>query len=265
MKKYDLALRDYNEAIRRNPKFAPAYEMRGDANFNLQQYGRAIDDFNRNISLKPNNAQSYVRRGAVYESLKQYDKAIQDYDQAIRLDPGHARTYTRRANAKKLSGDLSGAAADQRYRATAEKAIRRLPVTSHAPRTATTVKMISLDGSRLTFDEFRRVAQSGEPVQIDPAALPAMLRSRARGGKARARRRPGLRRQYRRRIARRRSRSARRIGTAAAQRGPLPRLRSGRAARSRRSPRHDADPRQRARQRFFGHPARSSPSACATC
>jgi Flp pilus assembly protein TadD/class 3 adenylate cyclase len=114
LKKYDLALRDYTEAIRRNPKFAPAYEMRGDANFNLQQYGRAIDDFNRNISLKPNNAQSYVRRGSVYESLKQYDKAIQDYDQAIRLDPGHARTYTRRANAKKLSGDSSGAAADLR-------------------------------------------------------------------------------------------------------------------------------------------------------
>jgi histidine ammonia-lyase len=38
--------------------------------------------------------------------------------------------------------------------------------------------MISLDGSRLTLDEFRRVAQSGEHVQIDPAALPAMLRSR---------------------------------------------------------------------------------------
>ncbi len=38
--------------------------------------------------------------------------------------------------------------------------------------------MISLDGSRLTLDELRRVAQAGEPVQIDPAALPAMLRSR---------------------------------------------------------------------------------------
>jgi len=39
--------------------------------------------------------------------------------------------------------------------------------------------MISLDGSRLTFDELRRVAHLDEPVQIDPAALPAMLRSRA--------------------------------------------------------------------------------------
>src|ERR1700733_2051962 len=39
--------------------------------------------------------------------------------------------------------------------------------------------MISLSGSHLTFDELRRVAQQDEPVQIDPAALPAMLRSRA--------------------------------------------------------------------------------------
>src|ERR1700735_3639784 len=34
-------------------------------------------------------------------------------------------------------------------------------------------------GSHLTFDEPRRVAQHDEPAQIDPAALPAMLRSRA--------------------------------------------------------------------------------------
>ena len=39
--------------------------------------------------------------------------------------------------------------------------------------------MISLDGSRLTFDEFRRVAQLNEAVRIDPDALPAMLHSRA--------------------------------------------------------------------------------------
>ena len=39
--------------------------------------------------------------------------------------------------------------------------------------------MIFLDGSRLTFDEFQRVTQQSEPVQIAPAALPAMLRSRA--------------------------------------------------------------------------------------
>lgn len=39
--------------------------------------------------------------------------------------------------------------------------------------------MISLDGSHLTFDQFQRVSRFDEEVQIDPAALPGMLRSRA--------------------------------------------------------------------------------------
>jgi Flp pilus assembly protein TadD/class 3 adenylate cyclase len=115
LKRYDQAVRDYGEAIRLNAKFAPAYEMRGEANFNLQQYGRALDDLNRAILLKPNNAPSYIRRALVHENLRQYEKAILDYDQAIRLQPANARAYNGRANAKRLSGDQRGAAADQRY------------------------------------------------------------------------------------------------------------------------------------------------------
>ncbi len=115
LKQYDRGVRDFGEAIRLNAKFAPAYEMRGEANFNLQQYGRALEDLDRAILLKPNNAPSYIRRALVYENLKQYEKAILDYDQAIRLQPANARAYNGRANAKKLSGDPRGAAADQKY------------------------------------------------------------------------------------------------------------------------------------------------------
>jgi len=39
--------------------------------------------------------------------------------------------------------------------------------------------MISLDGSRLNFDEVHRVAQFDEAVRVDPDAIPGMLRSRA--------------------------------------------------------------------------------------
>jgi class 3 adenylate cyclase len=115
LKQYDLAVRDYSETIRLKPKFAPVYEMRGEANLNLRQYGRALEDLNRAILLKPNNAPSYLKRAAVYEALMQYKKAIQDYDHAILLQPRNHRSYDRRANAKKLSGDSSGAAADERY------------------------------------------------------------------------------------------------------------------------------------------------------
>src|ERR1700722_1368623 len=39
--------------------------------------------------------------------------------------------------------------------------------------------MTLLTGSSLPFDELQRVTQRDEPAQLDPAALPAMLRSRA--------------------------------------------------------------------------------------
>ncbi|HYL35866.1 MAG TPA: tetratricopeptide repeat protein [Bryobacteraceae bacterium] len=115
LEQYDLAARDHGEAIRLNPKFGVAYDNRANARINLRQYDLALEDLNQAIRIRPNNVQSYLRRAGVYENLKQYDKAIQDYDQVIRLQPNNARAYNGRANAKNLSGDGRGAAADRRY------------------------------------------------------------------------------------------------------------------------------------------------------
>ena len=115
LKQYDLAARDHGEAIRLNPKFGVAYDNRANARINLRQFDLALEDLNQAIRIRPNNVQSYLRRAGVYENLKQYDKAIQDYDQVIRLQPNNAPAYNGRANAKNLSGDGRGAAADRRY------------------------------------------------------------------------------------------------------------------------------------------------------
>lgn len=115
LNQYDLAARDYGEAIRLNPNFALAYDNRGNCYNNLHQYDRALEDYNQAIRLRPNIAQTYLRRAVTFENLKQYERAIEDYDQAIRLQPNNARGYFGRANAKHLSGDRRGAAADRRY------------------------------------------------------------------------------------------------------------------------------------------------------
>lgn len=115
LNQYDLAARDYGEAIRLNPNFALAYDNRGNCYNNLHQYDRALEDYNQAIRLRPNIAQTYLRRAVTFENLKQYERAIEDYDQAIRLQPNNARAYFGRANAKHLSGDRRGAAADRRY------------------------------------------------------------------------------------------------------------------------------------------------------
>jgi len=114
-KQFDQAVRDYSEAIRLNPSFVLAYDGRGNAYINLQQWDRALQDFTQALQLKPSNAQAHLRRALVYENLQQYSKAIQDYDQAIQIEPGNARAYNLRANAKSMSGDGRGAAADRNY------------------------------------------------------------------------------------------------------------------------------------------------------
>ena len=68
--------------------------------------------------------------------------------------------------------------------------------------------MVSLDGSRLSLHEVHQVSTDNAPVEIASQAIAAMQTLPRRGGAARIRRRTRLRRQHRRRVAGRCSRSA---------------------------------------------------------
>jgi tetratricopeptide (TPR) repeat protein len=92
-REYDLAIQDLDQAIRRDPHYAPAFQSRGTA-YSLQgQYDRAIGDFNQAIRLDPKSATSFYARGGVYNVQGQFDRAIQDFDQAIRLKPDLAPVF----------------------------------------------------------------------------------------------------------------------------------------------------------------------------
>lgn len=47
----------------------------------------AIKDYDEAIKLDPKFANAFNSRGSAYFEKGQYDRAILDYDQAIRLDP----------------------------------------------------------------------------------------------------------------------------------------------------------------------------------
>ena len=96
--RYQEAVRDYTEAIRLDPKYAPAYNNRGNAYNDLKQYEKAIRDHTEAIRLDPKYAHAYSNRGNVYKALKQYEKAIRDHTEAIRLDPKYALAYYNRGN-----------------------------------------------------------------------------------------------------------------------------------------------------------------------
>jgi protein O-mannosyl-transferase len=75
-----------------------AYSERG-------QYQLAINDFDEAIRLKPDMAEAYNNRGGIYSTLGQYRLAINDFDEAIRLKPDLAEAYFGRGGAYLLQSN----------------------------------------------------------------------------------------------------------------------------------------------------------------
>jgi tetratricopeptide (TPR) repeat protein len=98
-KDYDRAIKDFNEAIRWDPKNAAAFFDRGNARLAKKEYYQAIRDFDEAIRLDPNYVTAFINRGNAWADLKEYDRAIRDFDEAIRLDPKHNGAFNSRGSA----------------------------------------------------------------------------------------------------------------------------------------------------------------------
>ena len=79
------AIKNYTEAIKRNPKFTKAYNNRGIAYVGRQQYDLAIADFNKAIELDPKNGKVYNNRAIAYWQKGEVARARQDIQKAQSL------------------------------------------------------------------------------------------------------------------------------------------------------------------------------------
>jgi tetratricopeptide (TPR) repeat protein len=85
MGRYDKAIFDYTEAIKRKPEHADFYYSRGLAYNKMGRYDKAIFDYTEAIKRKPEHADFYYSRGLAYNKMGKSDKAISDYTKAIEL------------------------------------------------------------------------------------------------------------------------------------------------------------------------------------
>ena len=108
----DAAIADYSSAIRLNPKLTAAYNGRGVIFNDKREYDQAIADFNEAIRLDPRMALAYANRALAYRAKGDFDHAIADYDEAIRIDPRPTGYYVNRGLAWRGKGDLDHAIAD---------------------------------------------------------------------------------------------------------------------------------------------------------
>ena len=109
---FDMAINNYNRAIKLNPNFADAYNHRGIAYRNLGQLKQAICDYTKAIKLKPNYTEAYNNRGVAYDKSGQTEQSIFDYDKSIELNPNLSEAYNNRANAYVKLGQFDQAISD---------------------------------------------------------------------------------------------------------------------------------------------------------
>ncbi len=133
MRQYNLAIRDYDEAIRLNSYYAPAFNGRGNAYAALRQYDLAIRDYSDSIWLNPTEAIPFNNRGLAYEKLgtsidvnspvnafqqvidqnvRNNASAMKDFDEAVRLDPNFASAIYNRAVLFRYLGQQGRASAE---------------------------------------------------------------------------------------------------------------------------------------------------------
>lgn len=83
--KLELAERDYEHAVRLNPKMPRAWRNLGSVRYHLQKYPEAVGNFTQAIELAPDYARAYADRAKAYDKLGLADQAEQDRNMAAKL------------------------------------------------------------------------------------------------------------------------------------------------------------------------------------
>ena len=108
----DRAIVDFDQAIKLNAKLSQAYAGRGRAYANKREFDRAIADLSQAIRLDPKLPRAYSNRGVVYSKKREFTLAVVDFDQAIKLDPRYTTAYIFRAVANYNRAAYDSAIAD---------------------------------------------------------------------------------------------------------------------------------------------------------
>ena len=77
-RRYDLAIRDYGESIKLDPRFAKPLNNRGVAYQKTGELDHAIENFDAAISVEPTYANAFANRGETYQKKGNFSQALKD-------------------------------------------------------------------------------------------------------------------------------------------------------------------------------------------
>jgi tetratricopeptide (TPR) repeat protein len=109
---YDLALKDYDQAIQLNPNAASHYNNRGIIYRLKHDYDRAIADYDEAIWLKSDYVAAFYNRALVYVDKGEYDHALADFGVVLQFKPKNALALYARGWMLLKKGDTEAGNAD---------------------------------------------------------------------------------------------------------------------------------------------------------
>ena len=87
---FNLALSDFNNALRLNSKDAQAWSNRGLSFWRMGQLDSAANNLQRAINIDPNYEVAWSNLGSIYASMRRNEDAVNAYEKAVALNPGFA-------------------------------------------------------------------------------------------------------------------------------------------------------------------------------
>jgi tetratricopeptide (TPR) repeat protein len=82
----DRAKKQYERAVKLNPKYSEAINNLGTVYYAQKSYRRAINQYKKALKENPNSASIYSNLGTAYFARKKYKEAFESYQQALALD-----------------------------------------------------------------------------------------------------------------------------------------------------------------------------------
>mmetsp|Transcript_7375 Transcript_7375/g.12457 ORF Transcript_7375/g.12457 Transcript_7375/m.12457 type:complete len:218 (-) Transcript_7375:137-790(-) len=84
--KFPLALKEYEEGIRRDPKSVAIYSNRCATYIKLMEFNTALKDAEKCLELDPKFVKAYARKGNCHHMMKEYHKALKAYENGLKID-----------------------------------------------------------------------------------------------------------------------------------------------------------------------------------
>jgi hypothetical protein len=104
---YSLAIKDFDDSLRLNPKDVEAFNNRCWARTVIGDLQAALKDCNEALRLRPNFVDALDSRGLVNLKSGQTKNAIADFDAALRINPRLTSSLYGRGLAKQRNGSMS--------------------------------------------------------------------------------------------------------------------------------------------------------------